>query len=75
MSVAECDIGQTRPTSPSLITTQDVEPLRLLADGRPLGPVAHRMRTTLHRTQATSNRLGLGVTDRELVWDVHRDIP
>ena len=48
------------------LSHQDVELLRLLAQGLPLGSVARRMRTSertvRRRTRAICNRLGVGAS-------------
>ena len=55
--------GRTGPAGAEPLSHQDVELLRLLAQGLPLGSVARRMRTSertdRRRTRAICNRLGV----------------
>ena len=58
--------GRTGPAAAEPLSSQDVELLRLLAQGLPLGSVAQRMRTSertvRRRTRAICNRLGVGAS-------------
>jgi DNA-binding NarL/FixJ family response regulator len=63
--------------APEPLSRQDVELLRLLAQGLPLGSVARRMRTcerTVRRTRAICNRLGVGASIQAVVWAAHQGL-
>jgi DNA-binding NarL/FixJ family response regulator len=64
--------GRTGPAPAGPLSSQDVELLRLLAQGLPLGSVARRLRTSertvRRRTRAICNRLGVGASIQAVVW-------
>jgi DNA-binding NarL/FixJ family response regulator len=66
------------PASPEPLSRQDVELLRLLAQGLPLGSVARRLRTSertvRRRTRAICNRLGVGAAIQAVVWAAHEGL-
>ena len=70
--------GRTGPASPEPLSHQDVELLRLLAQGLPLGSVARRMRTSertvRRRTRAICNRLSVGASIQAVVWAAHQGL-
>jgi DNA-binding NarL/FixJ family response regulator len=70
--------GRNGPASPEPLSRQDVELLRLLAQGLPLGSVARRMRTSertvRRRTRAICNRLGVRASIQAVVWAAHRGL-
>jgi DNA-binding NarL/FixJ family response regulator len=72
----EADAAGTPPPEP--LSRQDVELLRLLAQGLPLGSVARRMRTSertvRRRTRAICNRLGVGAPVQAVVWAAHEGL-
>ena len=64
--------GRTGPAPTEPLSSQDVELLRLLAQGLPVGSVARRMRvserTVRRRTRAICKRLGVGASIQAVVW-------
>jgi DNA-binding NarL/FixJ family response regulator len=64
--------GRTGPAPAEPLSSQDVELLRLLAQGLPLGSVARRLRTSertvRRRTRAICSRPGVGASIRAVVW-------
>jgi DNA-binding NarL/FixJ family response regulator len=64
--------GRTGPAPAGPLSSQDVELLRLLAQGLPLGSVARRLRTSertvRRRTRAICHRLGVGASIQAVVW-------
>jgi DNA-binding NarL/FixJ family response regulator len=70
--------GRTRPVPAEPLSSQDVELLRLLAQGLPLGSVARRLRTSertvRRRTRAICNRLGVGASIQAVVWAAHEGL-
>ena len=68
----------TRPAGPSadLVTRQDMELLRLLAQGLPVCSVARRLRTSertvRRRTRDICDRLGVGSAIQAVVWAARR---
>jgi DNA-binding NarL/FixJ family response regulator len=64
--------------APEPLSRQDVELLRLLAQGLPLGSVARRMRTcqrtVRRRTRAICSRLGVGASIQAVVWAAHQGL-
>ena len=70
--------GRTGPAGAEPLSHQDVELLRLLAQGLPLGSVARRMRTSertvRRRTRAICNRLGVSETIQAVVWAAHQGL-
>ena len=60
------------------LTHQDVELLKLLADGLPLDSVGRRMgtseRTVRRRVKAVCDRLGVGTSIQAVVWAAHRGL-
>jgi len=70
--------GPTGPAAAGPLSHQDVELLRLLAQGLPLGSVARRMRTSertvRRRTRAICNRLGVGASIQAVVWAAHQGL-
>jgi DNA-binding NarL/FixJ family response regulator len=71
-------VGRNGPASPEPLSRQDVELLRLLAQGLPLGSVARRMRTSertvRRRTRAICNRLGVRASIQAVVWAAHQGL-
>ena len=63
--------GRTGPAPAGPLSSQDVELLRLLAQGLPLGSVARRLRTSertvRRRTRAVGDRLGAGAPIQAVV--------
>ena len=70
--------GRTGPAAAGPLSHQDVELLRLLAQGLPLGSVARRMRTSertvRRRSKAICDRLGVGAPIVAVVWAAHRGL-
>ena len=74
----ETGTGRAGPAPPEALSHQDVELLRLLAQGLPLDSVARRLRTSertvRRRTQAICNRLGVGAPIQAVVWAAHEGL-
>ena len=71
--------GAARPSPPGgPLSQEDVELLRLLAQGLPMGSVARRMRvserTVRRRTRAICNRLGVVASIQAVVWAAHEGL-
>jgi len=70
--------GRTGPAPAEPLSRQDVELLRLLAQGLPLGSVARRLctseRTVRRRTRAICNRLGVRASIQAVVWAAHEGL-
>ena len=70
--------GRTGPDPAEPLSRQDVELLRLLAQGLPLGSVARRLRTSertvRRRTRAICNRLGVRTSIQAAVWAAHEGL-
>ena len=70
--------GRAGPVPEEPLSSQDVELLRLLAQGLPLGSVARRLRTSertvRRRTRAICNRLGVGASIQAVVWAAHEGL-
>jgi DNA-binding NarL/FixJ family response regulator len=70
--------GRTGPAPAEPLSSQDVELLRLLAQGLPLGSLAWRLRTSertvRRRTRAICNRLGVGASIQAVVWAAHEGL-
>jgi DNA-binding NarL/FixJ family response regulator len=68
----------TRHSGNGMLSRQDVELLRLLAQGLPLDAVARRLRTSertvRRRTKAICDRLGVGAPIAAVVWAAHRGL-
>jgi DNA-binding NarL/FixJ family response regulator len=68
------DTSRTGPAQPAAgpLSRQDVELLRLPAQGLPLNSVARRMRTSertvRRRTRAICSQLGVGASIQAVVW-------
>jgi len=60
------------------LTHQDVELLKLLADGLPLDSVGRRMgtseRTVRRRVKAVCDRLGVGTSIQAVAWAARRGL-
>ena len=71
-------VARPGPASAEPLSHQDVELLRLLAQGLPLDSVARRLRTSertvRRRTQAICNRLGVGAPIQAVVWAAHEGL-
>ena len=70
--------GRTGPAPAEPPSRQDVELLRLLAQGLPLGSVARRLRTSertvRRRPRAICNRLGVHASIQAVVWAAHEGL-
>ena len=70
--------GRAGPAAADPLSHQDVELLRLLAQGLPLDSVARRMRTSertvRRRTRAICNRLGVSASIQAVVWAAHQGL-
>lgn len=70
--------GRTGPAPAEPLSSQDVELLRLLAQGLPLGSVARRLRTSertvRRRIRAICHRLGVGASIQAVVWAAHEGL-
>jgi DNA-binding NarL/FixJ family response regulator len=70
--------GRAGPAPAEPLSSQDVELLRLLAQGLPLGSVARRLRTSertvRRRTRAICNRLGFRASIQAVVWAAHEGL-
>jgi len=70
--------GRAGPAATEPLSHRDVELLRLLAQGLPLGSVARRMRTSertvRRRTRAICNRLGVSASIQAVVWAAHQGL-
>jgi DNA-binding CsgD family transcriptional regulator len=78
VSAMEARISRSGPPSSAPLSHQDVELLRLLAQGLPLVSVARRMRTSertvRRRTRAICHRLGVGASIQAVVWAAHEGL-
>ncbi|HZR49376.1 MAG TPA: LuxR C-terminal-related transcriptional regulator [Streptosporangiaceae bacterium] len=61
-----------------ILSHQEVELLRLLAQGMPVNTVARRLRTSertiRRRTRAICDRLGVGAPIAAVAWAAHRGL-
>ena len=67
-----------RDAGPLALSHQDVELLRLLSQGLPLGSVARRLRTSertvRRRTKCICDRLGVSSPIQAVVWAARRGL-
>lgn len=71
-------MGEARSRQVTALSRQDVELLRLLAQGLPLCSVARRLRTSertvRRRTKAICERLGVSTSIQAVVWAAQRGL-